>query len=428
MPEHGRRRGGLTPAAVVPRLAPFAIAALFLALGHAWHVGGIAHPQDYQSYSFGALNYSDIIWLYLRDGVASHRRPYLDYALEYPPLTALLSYLLGYAPSLWAYFSLTYALLAACALGTVAALGHLPGAGRWYFALTPALFLYTGLNWDLAAIAMTALALLAYSRGHDRWGTLVLVAAVWLKFFPLVFLAAILVERLRAGRRRRRAVLEIGGLFLLGSVAINGPLIAANRAHWAFFFTFNASRGAEPSLWTLLPPLTTTQITVLSLGALALGGLGLSLLALRARGAVTLPLGATLLLWWLLINKVYSPQYGLWVFLALALLRPSWPLWRGFVVLDLAYYYASFQILFTLRFDIPLLVDWQVRHLLHPLVALRLGLLCAFVIWGVWVLAGRGSAPLVLLGTRSRDGTMGRSAAGSPGIGRGITDGVGEME
>lgn len=386
--ERRERFDAIALGAAARGLAPFAVAALLLALGYLWHVPGTARPRDYQSYSYAALNYSDIIWLSIRDEVASHRRPYLDYRLEYPPLTGGLSYLLGFAPSLWAYFSLAYGVLAACALGTIAALGRLPGTNRWYFAAAPALLLYTGLNWDLAAIAMTALALLAYSRDRDRWGTLALVAAVWLKFFPVVFLGAILVERLRA--RRPRAALAIAGIFALGSAAINLPLARANPAGWGFFFTFNAGRAAEPSLWTLLPALTTARIDALSLLLLAGGGLALTLLALRAERTVALPLGATLLLWWLLVNKVYSPQYALWIFLALALLRPSRSLWQGFVAFDLAYYYASFQILFTVRFDEPALLEWQVHHLLNPLVVLRLGFLGACVGWGALALARRG--------------------------------------
>ena len=184
-------------------LAPLTVAATLLILGYARHAPGTDHPNDYHIYSFSTLNYTDIIWLYLRDRVAGHPRPYLDYPLEYPPLTGGLSYLFGFAPNLRAYFALACAVLALGGLATVAALGRLPGANRWWFAATPALLVYGMLNWDLAAVGMTALALLAYSRGRDAWGTLALVAAIWLKLFPIVFLGAILIERLRERRWRR---------------------------------------------------------------------------------------------------------------------------------------------------------------------------------------------------------------------------------
>ncbi|MGN6675589.1 MAG: hypothetical protein ACTHMA_20025, partial [Thermomicrobiales bacterium] len=243
-------------------------------------------------------------------------------------------------------------------------------------------------NWDLAAVALTALALVAYQRGHDRWGTLALVTAVWLKLFPIVFLAAILLERVRA--RRIRAAVEIGALFALGSAAINVPLALVNVRYWGRFFTANSGRRPEPSLWTLLPRLTTPQVNAASLALLAAGAVLIAALALRSRGAVTLPAGALLLLWWLFSNKVYSPQYALWVFLALALLHPTWVYWRAFVLFDLAYYYASFQVLYMNRFDNAVLTGWELRHLIAPLVVVRLVLLGGFVAWGAVCLARQG--------------------------------------
>jgi hypothetical protein len=365
-------------------LAPFAVATALLLLGYIMRERGTAHTDQYHLYSFGSLNYSDIIWLYLRDRLAEHPRPYLDYPLEYPPLTGALTYLLSFAPGLPAYFGLTYALLALASLATVGALGGIAGANPWYFAAAPGLLLVGGLNWDLAAIALTALALFAYARGRDVWGTLALLAAVWLKLFPIVFLAAILVERLR--ERRWRDLATIATLFAFGSAAINLPLARANREGWSYFFRLNNERNAEPSIWTLLPPLTIPEINTASLALLALGGLIFALIALRARAPVTPLLGATLLVWWLFVNKIYSPQYGLWVYLALALLATSRLLWGAFAIFDAAYYFASFQILYTAMLQIDILVEWQTRYLVHPLVAVRLVLLAAITAAGVYAL------------------------------------------
>lgn len=377
------------------RLAPLAVAATLLLLGYARHAPGTGYPNDYHRYSFATLSYTDIIWLYLRDGIAGHPRPYLDYPLEYPPLTGGLTYLLGLAPDLATYFALTCAVLALGGVITVAALGRLAGVRPWWFAAAPALAVYGMLNWDLAAVGVTALALLAYSRGRDAWGTLALVAAVWLKFFPLVFLGAILIERLR--ERRWRSIGVIGGLFALGSAAINLPLALANRDGWAYFFTFNDARDAEPSIWTVLPGLTTPQVNLASLVAMVGGALLLAALALRRPATAFLPLGAAVLLWWLFVNKIYTPQYGLWVYLALALLGVPRSYWQAFVLFDLAYYFASFQLLFTSLFGPILrsdaLVLWQTRYLIEPLVVVRLGLLALFVAWAVRELARRAATP-----------------------------------
>ncbi len=371
------------------RAAPFFAALTLLLLGYWLHAPGVAHSDDYQHYGYKALNYSDIIWLYLRDGLSAHPHPYLDYRLEYPALTGGLVYLLGYAPDLRLYFALSYALLACCALATIALVGRLTGARPWYLAAAPGLLLYTGLNWDFAALATLALALLAYQGRRDVWGTLALLLAVWLKFFPLVFLAAIVIERVRA--RQYRAAATIGGLFAVGSVAINLPLAVRHFDNWSYFFVLNASRRPEPSLWTLLPSLPTAQVGRASLVLLLIVGLVCAILALRSPAPVTLPLGGALLLWWLFTNKIYSPQYSLWVYFALALLGSAVPLWRAFALYDIAYYYASFQILFTSTFagpdNIGQLIAWQARYLLQPLVAVRLLLLLLFVGGAVWQLS-----------------------------------------
>jgi len=399
----GPRRANTVPWPDIWRwLSPFAVATALLLLGYLLREPGVWHPNDYHAFSFGSLNYSDIIWLYIRDHLAEQPRPYLDYRLEYPPLTGGLTYLLSFAPSLPAYFALTYAVLALSGLATVGALGGIAGANRWYVAAAPGLVLLGGLNWDLAAIALTALALLgglnwdlaaialtalalfAYARGRDGWGTLALLAAVWLKLFPIVFLGAILVERLR--ERRWRSLATIGALFATGSAAINLPLANANPENWSYFFTLNNERRPEPSIWTLLPPLTIPEINTASLMLLALGGLALGLVALRSRVPVASLLGATLLIWWLFVNKIYSPQYSLWVYLALALLTVPRPFWIAFALFDVAYYFASFQILYTSLFDLPNIVEWQTEHLVHPLVAVRLVLLGAAAAAGAYAL------------------------------------------
>ena len=355
-------------------MLPFAVAAAFLVLGYLRYALGTAHPDDYLADAWEHLRFSDVIWLWVRDSGASHPVPYLDHWFEYPVLLGGLIYLLGFAPSLGAYFALTYAVLAGCALATIALLRRLPGADPWYLAAAPALYLYTGLNWDTAAIAATAAALVAFDRGRDRWGTIALVAAVWLKFFPLVFLAAILVERLRRGRRR--AALEIAGLFALGSLVVNLPVLLAAPGRWADFFTFNRDRAADSNLWVLARDIPTSTVNALSLAALAIGGLGLAVLALRSRRSVVPPLGAALLLWWLAINKVFSPQYALWVFFALAVLRPSWSLWTALVAADLAAYAVGFFVQYALhRPEGGPFADWQIRHLYDPLQVLRVGLL-----------------------------------------------------
>ena len=136
----------------------------------------------------------------------------------------------------------------------------------------------------------------------------------------------------------------------------------------------------------MLPDLTLAQLNRLSLAAMVLGSLLFMLLGVRARRPVLLPLGVTLLLWWFFVNKVFSPQYALWVFLGLALLRSAWPLWAGFVAADLGLYYVSFLILFSGRFQNDALIDWQERYLRTPVELLREALLLVIIAQGALTL------------------------------------------
>ncbi|HEU5425060.1 MAG TPA: hypothetical protein VFU72_16075 [Nitrolancea sp.] len=365
---------------------PCLAAATLLAFGYQRYAWGTAHAQEYQQQAYAHLRYSDIIWLYLRDHLATHPVPYLDYRLEYPVLLGFWMYLLSFTGSLSAFFAANYALLAAGALLTVLLLGLLAGADRWRLALAPALVLYTGLNWDMAAIAATVVGLVLVQRRRDRPGTLALTIAVWLKLFPLVFLAAVLWERLRRRELRRSA--EIAAIFAGVSLLLNLPLALADWSRWSYFFTFNNDRAGNANLWVLWPHLAVDRGNLISLGLLAAGGVVLAALAWRARLDVTLPLGAGLLVWWLAVNKIFSPQYALWVFLAMALVRAAWPLWAAFAAADLAHFGLSWLLLYTASVAGNTgLVRWENHHLRDPVV-LALGALmlvlvveCALRLW-----------------------------------------------
>ncbi len=370
--------------------APFAVSALLLLLGYLRYAPGTAYSQSadaYRDWAFPAFRYSDLIWLYLRDGLGSHPLPYVDYPLEYPPLTGVLSYLLSFAPGIGATFALTYLTLAACALGTVAVLRRLPGANPWAFAAAPALFFYTGYQWDGAAVFAAALALLLFHRERDRSGAIAVTAAVWLKLFPAAILLAVLVERVR--QRRYRAAATILAIFTAGSLLVNVPFAVASWDGWRFFYTWNRDRAADGGIWVLLH-LGIHQETRLSFLATALGIAALAIVGLRSRGPVLIPLSAGLLLWWLLANKTFTSHLILWVWLAVALIRPAWWVWAALAIVDI----AAFQVVNFLNlpnvaryFNDPFTIA-GVHHLYEPLQLLRLPFQAAAIVAAITLMRG----------------------------------------
>ncbi|MDQ3467919.1 MAG: hypothetical protein M3411_06745, partial [Chloroflexota bacterium] len=64
--------------------SPLVVTTVLLVLGYLHYVPGTAYSLSdtaYRVYAFPAFRYSDIIWLYLRDNLATHPIPYVDYSL-----------------------------------------------------------------------------------------------------------------------------------------------------------------------------------------------------------------------------------------------------------------------------------------------------------------------------------------------------------
>jgi uncharacterized membrane protein len=158
------------------------------------------------------------------------------------------------------------------------------------------------------------------------------------KLYPVLVLGALFLLCLRAGLLRvwLRAALAAAGAWL----AVNLPVALLAPENWGWFFAFSRQRPANPeSIWNLL--LTVTDNRVLD-GPLAEGE---APSVLNAVVAVLLLALATWVAWlvltapvrprvaqvafllvagFLLLNKVYSPQYALWLLPLAVLARPRW--------------------------------------------------------------------------------------------------------
>ena len=368
---------------------PYLVSLVLLILGYLHYAPGSAYSlsaEHYRAWSFPAFRYSDLIWLYLRDELDRRPLPYIDYPLEYPPLTGLVSWLVSWAPDLPTYFALAYALLAASALLTVWALQQVGGANVWLFAASPALFFYTGHQWDMAAIGITALAVLALQRGREGWGIAALVIGTSLKLFPVVFIVAAVVERIRDRRYRSAAGMSLA--FATGTLAINLPVALLNFEGWSFFFRWNRDRLADSGIWVLWRGVATEDLTRWSAVAALAGGIALSALAFRSRGPIMIPLGATYLLWWLLVNKTFTTHLMLWAILSLALISAPWWLWALTTATDL----VSFQLgnylnLYNVSgYQSAPLIRKAVENIYDPMQLARSVVLLISVLWGIHIL------------------------------------------
>ena len=193
-----------------------------------------------------------------------------------------------------------------------------------FVAAAPTVMLAGLINWDLFAVALTSVGLLLWSRSHPLAAGTVIGLAAAAKFYPFALLAVFLLLCLRAGRLRTWGVFMAG--FTVTWLAANLPLMLSNLPGWKYFWTFNAGRGPDlGSLWYVLtlmgipiPNVSVAELTCLVLGGGFIIGVTLSAPKRPRIGQVAL----LVMVVFLAFNKVYSPQYVLWLLPFVVLARP----------------------------------------------------------------------------------------------------------
>lgn len=354
-----------------------------LAFGYARTAPGTAlSAQAYRGWALSALADSDIIGLHGDRGGGRHSLPYFEDRIEYPVLLGLFMWWPSLvAPSPGGYFAVTYAALALCALGALWLLCAMPGTEPWALAASPALAVYAGLNWDLFGIFPLLVGLWLWARGRERWAAGVLALAVWTKMFPAVALWALLAVALRRGAR---PALELAATALAVSLAVNLPFALAARENWLWFFRYSSIREIEPSLYLLLgaDPRGFVRGANSISAAITLGAaLALTAIELRTRRLEPLPAAAALLLLFFTVNKVFSPQYWLWVVAMLALAgAPGW-LAASVGAMAIIDYVASFSLMHLHAERAWRQWEWFRREIFVPALWLRYATLLVCAAW-----------------------------------------------
>lgn len=203
-------------------------------------------------FQYTHLCYSDVVALYGAEGLADHKRPYLDSPVEYPVLigaamqgAAEVSRLApargrGQQDLAVALFSDATAVLLTLAAGVVVACtAYCCGARRrdaLLVALAPGLLIHAFTNWDLLAVAFAAGALLAWSRRAPRLAGILLGLGAATKLYPILLLVPLGLLCLRAGRLRVWA--RTAGWSFAALALVNVPVYLV--AGW---FTEDKQRG-----------------------------------------------------------------------------------------------------------------------------------------------------------------------------------------
>ncbi|KUN84007.1 hypothetical protein AQJ66_17075 [Streptomyces bungoensis] len=309
-------------------------------------------PCYHSAWFFGASSqythacYSDIPHLYQGRGFADGLVPYFDKLpgdmdyLEYPVLTGVFmevaAWLTPGSGSIqhqeqW-YWFVNAGMLMACTAVIAVCVTRTHRRRPWdglLVALAPALALTATINWDLLAVALTAAAMLMWSRGRALAFGILLGLATAAKLYPVFLLAPLLALCWRTGKWRE-FFQAVGGA-VVAWLVVNLPVMLFAFEGWSKFYTFSQERGIDfGSFWLIWaqnsssPPSTgfvNTSATVL----VVLCFLGLTALTLAApRRPRFAQLAFLMVAAFIVTNKVYSPQYVLWLVPLAVLARPKW--------------------------------------------------------------------------------------------------------
>lgn len=306
--------------------------------------------------------YSDAVPFWGLRGVAAGQAPYFQARIEYPVLTGALIWIEGLAVRLTlgargdaADFLLVVSAVNALLAFAVLRMMDRAGVARarlWLWALAPPLVLYLGHNWDMLAVALAVAALLAARRDDALTATALAALGTAAKLFPVLLLPLLGLGALfRRGQGWGR---RVAGAATLAAVAIgfwgvvNLPVASRAFTNWSEFYTFSRSRGGTAaSVWEIMATRGwwVTDVATRNLWSfLAFAGGAAAIVALgwRRHGGRPWLLFTPVLAWFLLTNKVYSPQFDLWLYPFLLLTSTRlWPvLW--FAAGDIAAYFAEF--------------------------------------------------------------------------------------
>ncbi|WGL52532.1 glycosyltransferase 87 family protein [Nocardioides sp. BP30] len=212
------------------------------------------------------------------------------------------------------------------------------------FALSPALLLTGMINWDLLAVGFVAGALWAWSRDRPVLTGVMIGLGTATKLYPLFLLGGLLVICWR--RRRWPDLIMAAGSAVIAWVVFNMPALLSGVAQWKVFWSFNSTRGADlGSLWLVAQQVTGHTFSAHTINVwswLLFGGWCLAVLVLGLLAPRTprfAQLGFLIVAGFLLVNKVYSPQYVLWLLPLAVLARPRWRdqlIWQATEVLYFA--------------------------------------------------------------------------------------------
>ncbi|QCB29429.1 hypothetical protein CENDO_10895 [Corynebacterium endometrii] len=363
-------RGGAS--AGTPLLAITAFAWTFLALGFlskancagGWRGDdGIVHLDWSGNRQYISACYNDIVPLFGGRGLDQGGFPYayswvegdLTRYMEYPVLAGLFQGAVAWASRLsypvveWAgvplagwYFAVTALVMSVFWVATVLLVSQLLGNRIWdavLVAASPLVIVHAFTNWDLMSIFFAVVAMWLAARKKMAWAGVAIGLGTAFKLWPLFLLGAYLVLAVRHKKIAPWGVMV--GSAAASWMVVNFPVALAYPQAWGEFYRLNSTRGAEwTTIYAMFNRVTGVGLPVDFLNTFSLLGflaccVAIGIFGLKARRTPRVAeLVYLILAAFLLFNKVWSPQYSLWLLVPAVLALPRWRLVFAWGVAD----------------------------------------------------------------------------------------------
>jgi uncharacterized membrane protein len=228
------------------------------------------------------------------------------------------------------FFNIAAFGLALAWMGTVWATAMLAGRRVWdavLVAASPILIFQIFTNFDALATALAIGGLLAWSRRRPTLAGVLIGLGVAAKLYPALFLLPLLVLGVRTGRLAE--AVRTAAVAAITWVLINLPVMLLYPRGWSEFYRLNTRRtqdmdsifnviasftgwqGLDPGLGFWQPPVVLNAVVAVLFG-LCCAAIGYIAWTAPQRPRVA-QLAFLVVAAFLLVNKVWSPQFSLWL-------------------------------------------------------------------------------------------------------------------
>lgn len=338
--------------------------------------------------------YTDIQKLWASRDLSYHEFPYVNGEItergkleggtvEYPVLTGFLMWFSSlFAENDAQFLASTMLFMAPFGLATGWLLGRLTRWRALIWAIGPPMILYAGHNWDLPVVACAVGAVAVMHLGSSPewpvarrgfWAAVLLGFGIAFKLYPGAFLVPLALYVLTRGengtdnslprreRYDRRSAITVFTSAAVTVVCLNVPFAVVGFQGWLASITFQRNRVLDSgtnSIWywgfrklfAKDDPMFHAWTDLLSPSLVLLSfALACWLGWRRYRRDGVYPwvqVSGAMLCGFLLLHKVHSPQYALWLVPFFVLLRVRWWWVASYLVCDIAIAYGYFRMIY----------------------------------------------------------------------------------